>query len=223
MMQSIAPEKTGEVGTELGGKAPALELDQFLDGLWKENPVFIHLLGMCPLLAVSNSVENALTMGLATVFVLTMSNLVVSLVRKLIPDQVRIAAFIMIIATFVTVAEYILQAISLEIHQALGAYVPLIVVNCIILGRAESFASRNPVLPSVLDGLGTGIGFTFAIVLMGALREMLGNGSLLGIDLFGESFEPWIIMVLPGGGFFVLGFLLLCVSWLHFKTPGGKQ
>ena len=188
-----------------------LELDTFLDGLWEENPVFVHLLGMCPLLAVSNSVVNSLTMGLATLFVLVMSNIVVSLSRRLIPAQVRIAAFIMIIATFVTVAENLLQAYSLELHKALGAYVPLIVVNCIILGRAESFASKNPVLPSILDGFGQGLGFLLAITMMGALREILGTGSLLEYDLLGPSFEPWIIMILPGGGFFVLGFLLLCV------------
>lgn len=208
----------------IGDSAPKerpLALDDFLDGLWKENPVFVHLLGMCPLLAVSNSVLNALTMGLATLFVLVMSNMVVSLVRGVIPAQVRIAAFIMIIATFVTVAEYLLQAISLELHQALGAYVPLIVVNCAILGRAESFASRNPLLPSILDGLGTGLGFTLAILAMGALREVLGNGSFLGVDLFGESFEPWIIMVLPGGGFFVLGALMLLVSLQNRRS--GKE
>ncbi len=204
-------------------ETPRFELDQFLDGLWKENPVFVHLLGMCPLLAVSNSVLNSLSMGLATLFVLVMSNIVVSLVRNLIPAQVRIASFIMIIATFVTVAEYILQAISLDIHRALGAYVPLIVVNCMILGRAESFASRNPVGPSVLDALGTGIGFTAAILVMGALREVLGNGSLLGIDLFGESFEPWIIMILPGGGFFVLGAMLLCVYWINERSKRGAK
>ena len=202
---------------------PSLELDTFLDGLWKENPVFVHLLGMCPLLAVSNSVLNSLSMGLATSFVLVMSNTVVSLVRNIIPAQVRMASFIMIIATFVTVAEYIMQAISLDIHKALGAYVPLIVVNCMILGRAESFASRNPLLPSVLDGLGTGLGFTIAILLMGALREILGNGSLLGIDLFGESFEPWIIMILPGGGFFVLGIMLLCVYWVNEYSKRGAR
>jgi electron transport complex protein RnfE len=203
------------------GKERPLALDDFLDGLWKENPVFVHLLGMCPLLAVSNSVLNALTMGLATLFVLVMSNMVVSLTRGVIPAQVRIAAFIMIIATFVTVAEYLLQAISLEVHKALGAYVPLIVVNCAILGRAESFASRNPLLPSILDGLGTGLGFTLAILAMGALREVLGNGSFLGVDLFGESFEPWIIMVLPGGGFFVLGALMLLVSLQNRRS--GKE
>ena len=194
--------------------------DEFIKGLWKENPVFVQVLGMCPVLAVSNTAMNALAMGLATAFVLVMSNTVVSLARKLIPAQVRMAAFIMIIATFVTVAEYLIQAISLEVHKALGAYVPLIVVNCMILGRAESFASRNRLLPSILDGLGTGVGFTLAILLMGALRELLGNGSLLGVDMFGDSFEPWIIMILPGGGFFVLGLLLLFVYWVNQYSKG---
>jgi electron transport complex protein RnfE len=196
------------------------DLAAFLDALWKENPVFVHLLGMCPVLAVSNSVVNALSMGMATTFVLVLSNTVVSLLRKLIPTQVRIATFIVIIATFVTAAEYIMQAISLEIHQALGAYVPLIVVNCMILGRAESFASKNPLLPSILDGLGTGAGFTFAIFCMGAVRELLGNGSFAEISLFGESFEPWIIMILPGGGFFVLGVLLLFFLWVNERRKG---
>jgi electron transport complex protein RnfE len=202
---------------------PEIGLDTFLEGLWKENPVFVHLLGMCPVLAVSNSVVNSLSMGLATLFVLLNSNIVVSLVRHLIPTQVRIATFIMIIATFVTVAEYILQAISLEIHQALGAYVPLIVVNCIILGRAEAFASKNPLLPSIMSGLGTGVGFIFAIVLMGAVREVLGSGSFLGFPLFGENFEPWVVMILPSGGFFVLGALLLFFNWLNERIKRRAQ
>lgn len=218
-MEQPLPSQAETLQAEtLQADGPRLELGALLDGLWKENPVFVHLLGMCPLLAVSNSVLNALSMGLASMFVLVSSNTVVSLARNLIPAQVRIAAFIMIIATFVTVAEYILQAVSLEVHKALGAFVPLIVVNCMILGRAESFASKNPVLPSILDGLGTGIGFTFAILAMGAIREVLGNGSLLGIDLFGPSFEPWIIMILPGGGFFVLGFMLLCVYLFNERS-----
>lgn len=202
---------------------PETGLDTFLEGLWKENPVFVHLLGMCPVLAVSNSVVNSLSMGLATLFVLVNSNIVVSLARHVIPNQVRIAAFIMIIATFVTVAENILQAISLEIHQALGAYVPLIVVNCIILGRAEAFASKNPVLPSLMSGLGTGIGFVFAIAVMGAVREVLGSGSFLGFPLFGESFEPWVVMILPSGGFFVLGSLLLFFNWLNERLKRGAR
>ncbi len=207
----------------LSAPAPARNLENFLEELWKENPVFVHLLGMCPVLAVSNSVVNALSMGFATAFVLVMSNIVVSLVRHWIPNQVRIASFIMIIATFVTVAEYLMQAISLEIHQALGAYVPLIVVNCIILGRAEAFASKNPVLPSIVSGLGTGIGFIFAIFLMGALREVLGSGSFLGLPLFGQNFEPWVVMILPSGGFFVLGALLLVFNWLNERSKRGTR
>ena len=200
--------------------APMVDLQTFLEGIWRENPVFIHLLGMCPVLAVSNSAINALSMGLATTFVLVMSNLVVSSVRRLVPAQVRIAMFIMIIATFVTVAEYLLQTISLELYASLGAYVPLIVVNCIILGRAEAFASKNPILPSVLDGLGVGVGFVIAIFMMGAVREILGSGTLFGVMLFGESFEPWVVMILPSGGFFVLGALLLVLSWMQQGRRG---
>lgn len=184
-------------------------------GVWRENPVFVHLLGMCPVLAVSNSVINAVAMGLATTFVLVMSGALVSSLRKFIPKEVRIATFILIIATFVTVAEYIIQAVSLEVHKSLGAFISLIVVNCVILGRAEAFASKNPVIPSILDALGTGIGFIFAIFCMGAVREILGNGSFAGIQLFGDWFEPWVIMILPGGGFLVLGILLLLLSWLN--------
>jgi electron transport complex protein RnfE len=140
---------------------------EFLKGLWKENPTFVYLLGMCPTLAVSNSVINSLSMGLATTFVLVMSSMLISMLRKVIPDQVRMAAFIMIIATFVTVIDYVIQAISLDIYKALGAFISLIVVNCIILGRAESFASRNPVWPSILDALGSGLGFTVGHLLHG--------------------------------------------------------
>lgn len=194
--------------------APAFELDTFLEGIWRENPVFVHLLGMCPVLAVSNSVVNSMSMGVATLFVLVMSSAVVSLVRHWVPSQIRIATFIVIIASFVTIAEYLLQAISLEIYNALGAYVPLIVVNCIILGRAESFASKNPLLPSLVSATGTGLGFIIAIGMMGAVREILGSGSFLGVPLFGPHFEPWTVMILPGGGFFVLGGLLLAIAWL---------
>jgi electron transport complex protein RnfE len=190
---------------------PPLALDTFLEGLWRQNPIFVHLMGMCPLLAVSNSVINSVSMGLSTLFVLVSSNLVVSLIRRRVPGQVRIPVFIVIIATFVTVAGFLLEAISLEIYAALGPYVPLIVVNCIILGRAEAFASHHPPLPSLLDGLGTGLGFVLAITLMGAFRELLGSGSLLGIDLFGPDFQPWVVMILPSGGFFTLGVLMLGV------------
>lgn len=186
--------------------------DTFLKGLWKENPVFVHLLGMCPTLAVTNSVPNAIAMGLASTFVLVMSSLLVSLLRHLIPKQVRIASFIMIIATFVTVAEYLIQAVSIEIHKSLGAFISLIVVNCMILGRAESFASKHAPGLSMLDALGTGLGFTIALFCMGAVREVIGAGTFAGIPVWGPHYQPWVIMILPGGGFFVLGLLLLLVN-----------
>jgi|TARA_B100000315_G_scaffold183738_4_gene172713 electron transport complex protein RnfE len=187
-------------------------MDDFLKGLWDENPVFVHLLGMCPVLAVSNTVVNALSMGLATLFVLILSSALISLLRSIIPKQVRIAAYILIIATFVTVAEYVIQAVSLEIHRGLGAFISLIVVNCMILGQAESFASKNNVVTSVIAAAGTGVGFIFAIFCMGAVREVIGSGTFAGIDLFGPNYQPWVIMILPGGGFFVLGALLLVTN-----------
>lgn len=190
-------------------------MDDFIKGLWRENPVFIMLLGMCPVLAVTNSVINALAMGMATTFVLFMSSTIVSLVRRLIPKQVRIASFILIIATFVTVVEYLIQAISLDIHKALGAFISLIVVNCAILGRAEAFASKNNIGKSMLDALGMGIGFTFACLCLGLVREVLGNGTIAGVSVFGPGFEPWVIMVLPGGAFFVLGGWLLLFNWMR--------
>ncbi|MCB0259221.1 MAG: electron transport complex subunit E [Calditrichaeota bacterium] len=199
---------------ETSTSKPPENMDTFLKGIWKENPVFVQLLGMCPVLAVTNSVINALVMGLATTFVLLMSNTLVSLLRKLIPKQVRIATYILIIATFVTVADYTIQAVSIEVHKALGAFISLIVVNCIILGRAEAFASKNTLGRSVLDALGMGGGFTIAVLCLGVVREVLGNGTFAGIPVFGESFEPWIVMILPGGAFFVLGGWLLLFSWL---------
>jgi len=184
--------------------------DEFLRGLWRENPVFVQVLGMCPVLAVTNSAMNAIAMGAATLFVLVMSNTMVSLLRRFIPRQVRIVTFILIIATFVTVVDYLLQAISLEVHKALGAFIALIVVNCLILGRAEAFASKNPVLRSILDGLGMGVGFAFALFCLGSVREILGNGTFFGWQLFHDSFQPWVVMILPSGGFFTLaGWLLL--------------
>ena len=183
--------------------------DVFLAGLWRENPVFVQVLGMCPTLAVSNSGRNALAMGLATAFVLVLSNVTISLLRKVIPKQVRIATYILVIATFVTIVDYVIQAVSLDLHRALGAFISLIVVNCLILGRAEAFASRNGVLRSSLDGLGMGLGFAFALSCLGAVREILGSGSLFGVHLFHEGFQPWVIMVLPGGGFFTLAAWLL--------------
>jgi electron transport complex protein RnfE len=198
------------------------DMEVFLKGIWKENPVFVILLGMCPTLAVTNSVINALAIGLASAFVLVMSNMFVSLMRKLIPNEVRIASFILIIATFVTVVDYLIQAISLEVYKALGAFISLIVVNCNILGRAEAFASKNEVWPSMLDGAGVGLGFTIACFSLGAVREVLGNGTFLGFPLFGPRFEPWTIMLLPGGAFFVLGTWLLLFNWLRERRKGAR-
>ena len=189
--------------------------DEFIKGLWRENPVFVMLLGMCPVLAVTNSVINALAMGMATTFVLFMSSTIVSLIRHWIPKQVRIASFILVIATFVTVVDYLIQAISLDIHKALGAFISLIVVNCIILGRSEAFASKNSVGKSMLDALGMGIGFTFACLCLGFVREVLGTGKIAGVSVFGPNFEGWSIMILPGGAFFVLGAWLLLFNWIR--------
>jgi electron transport complex protein RnfE len=190
-------------------------VDVFIKGLWRENPVFVMLLGMCPVLAVTNSVINALAMGMATTFVLFMSSTIVSLIRHWIPKQVRIASFILVIATFVTVVDYLIQAISLDIHKALGAFISLIVVNCMILGRSEAFASKNSVGKSMLDALGMGIGFTFACLCLGFVREVLGTGKIAGVSVFGPNFEGWSIMILPGGAFFVLGAWLLLFNWIR--------
>lgn len=199
------------------------DMQTFLKGLWDENPVFVMLLGMCPVLAVTNSVINAIAMGLATMFVLVCSSTLVSLLRNFIPKQVRIATYIVIIATFVTVVEYVIQAISLDLHRALGAFTALIVVNCIILGRAEAYASKNSVKKAVLDALGMGAGFTIALLCMGGVREILGNGTILdgtplGFSVFSDNFEPWSIMILPPGGFFVLGAWLLLFAWIKERA-----
>lgn len=192
----------------------SLTADTFLRGLWEENPVFVMLLGMCPTLAVTNSTINALGMGLATTFVLVGSGALVSLLRNWIPKQVRIASYIVIIATFVTLVDYAIQGISLELYAALGAFLQLIVVNCIILGRAEAYASKQRLLPTLVNSLGMGVGFTLALLALGTVREVLGNGTLLGYHLFGEGFQPWLVMILPPGGFFVLGCWLLLFAWL---------
>jgi len=203
---------------KVAGRADATAAtDEFIKGLWRENPVFVQVLGMCPVLAVTNSAINALAMGLATTFVLVLSNTLVSALRHFIPRQVRIATFILIIATFVTVVDYLIQAISLDLHRALGAFISLIVVNCLILGRAEAFASKNTVSRSILDGLGMGAGFTFALLCLGGAREVLGNGSLFGFALFPASYQPWIVMILPSGGFFTLALWLLLFNHLKLR------
>jgi Na+-translocating ferredoxin:NAD+ oxidoreductase subunit E len=172
---------------------------------------------MCPVLAVTNTAENALAMGLATAFVLLMSNLLVSSLRSFIPKQVRIASYILIIATFVTITDYAIQAISVELHKSLGAFISLIVVNCLILSRAEAFASKNSIGKSCIDALGMGVGFVFALFCLGAVREILGNGSLLGFSLFSENYQEWIVMILPAGGFFTLALWLLLFKWKKEK------
>ena len=197
--------------------------DEFIKGLWKENPVFVQVLGMCPVLAVSNTAMNALAMGLATAFVLVMSNAVVSSLRHFIPKQVRIATYILVIATFVTVVDYVIQAISLELYRALGAFIALIVVNCLILGRAEAFASKNTIGRAVMDGLGMGVGFVIALFCLGAVREILGMGSLFGVRLFPESFQDWVVMILPSGGFFSLAGWLVLFNWLEQRKAKKAQ
>ncbi len=199
------------------------DAQEFVKGLWKENPVFVAVLGMCPALAVTNSAINGLAMGLATTVVLIGSSTLVSLLRNVIPKQVRITTYIVIIATFVTVIDFTLEAALPVIHKALGAFIALIVVNCLILGRQVAFASKNNVKRSLLDGLGMGVGFTFALLCIGIIREILGNGSLFDIPLFGPGFEPWIVMILPPGGFFSLGFLLLFFNWMAERNSAKKQ
>ena len=184
-----------------------------LRGVWRENPVLVQLLGLCPALAVTNSVANGLAMGIATFFVLLGSSILVASLRKLIPAEVRITAYILIIATFVTLVDLVLAAVVPDIHKALGAFIALIVVNCMILGRQEAFSSRNTVARSALDAIGTGGGFLIAMILMSSVRELLGNGSLLGVPVLGPHFEPWIIMILPPGGFFTLGVIMLVMAW----------
>ncbi|MGB4837740.1 MAG: electron transport complex subunit E [Saprospiraceae bacterium] len=191
--------------------------DEFIKGLWRDNPVFVQVLGMCPTLAVSNSAINALAMGLATAFVLLMSNILISLLRNFIPKQVRIASYVLIIATFVTMTDYVIQAISIDLHKSLGAFIALIVVNCVILSRAEAFASKNSVGKSILDGLGMGLGFTFALLCIGVLRELLGSGSFFGLDIMPASFQNWVIMILPAGGFFTLAIWLLIFNAFKLK------
>lgn len=191
------------------------------NGLWKDNPVFVQLLGLCPALAVTNSAVNGLAMGAATTFVLVGSSLLVSSLRNWIPKQVRITTFIIVIATFVTVVDFTLEALFPLVHKELGAFIALIVVNCLILGRQEAFASRNPVGPSLADAAGMSGGFSLALLLVGSVREILGSGSLLGFPVMGASFEPWVIMILPPGGFLTLGVLL--VIFAHYERVRSRR
>ena len=197
---------------------PGSPADDLLRGLWRENPVFVQVLGMCPTLAVSNSALNALTMGLATAFVLCLSSLLISLLRHVVPREVRIASFILVIATFVTIIDLAMAGFVPDLYKRLGIFVPLIVVNCIILGRAEAFAGKNTVWASFKDGIGMGLGFTFALLVISTIREIIGNGTFLGIPLFGAGFEPVMFFALAPGAFVTIGFILAFVAWLdHHK------
>lgn len=200
--------------------APA-DTDVFLKGLWRQNPIFVQVLGMCPTLAVTNSAINALVMGLATACVLVLSCVLISTLRRWIPHHGRIACYVLVIATFVTIADYVIQAFSLELHKALGAFISLIVVNCLILGRIEAFASKHSPGAALLDALGMGIGFILALLLLGSVREILGGGAWFGFRLFGEHFQPWVVMLMPSGGFIALGAVMLGVAWFKGRSSGG--
>ncbi len=186
-------------------------LQTFTRGFIKENPILVLLLGCCPTLATTTSAINGMSMGLATTFVLIMSNLVISLLKGFIPDKVRIPCFIVVIASFVTIVQLVMQAYVPDIYETLGLFIPLIVVNCIVLGRAEAFASKNPVWPSILDGTGMGLGFTFALTILGCIRELLGSGSMFGLRILPETANI-LLFILPPGAFICLGFLIAIVN-----------
>ena len=199
------------------------KLNILLNGIIKENPVLVLVLGTCPSLATSTSVSNAIGMGAAATFVLLGSNIVIALLKKIIPDKVRIPCFIVVIATFVTLVSMLLQAFVPPIYSALGIFLPLIVVNCIILGRAEMFASKNSVFDSALDGIGMGLGFTLALTMMASIRELLGNGTWFGIELMPGGIEPMAILTLAPGGFFVFGVLIAFINWLTSGRVNAKR
>ena len=194
---------------------------EFTKGILKDNPIFVLLLGMCPTLAVTTSVNNAIGMGLSVIAVLTCSNIVVSLLRNVIPDSVRIPSYIVIIATFVTMIEMLVHAFFVDLYASLGIFLPLIVVNCIILGRAEAFANKNTVLDSIYDALGMGLGFTIALVVLATFREVLGAGTFMGYSVFGPNFEPALVMILPPGAFLTLGCILGLIAL--FKNKKAKK
>ncbi len=198
-------------------------LKQMREGILDNNPALVQLLGMCPTLATTTSVKNAVGMGLAATAVLICSNIFISLLRKFIPNQVRIAAFIVIISGFVTAVELVMRAYTYDLYQSLGLFIPLIVVNCIILARAEAFASRKGVLPSAVDGLSMGLGFTFALIIIATLREVIGAGTFLGIDLFGGHYSPVMILVSPPGAFLTLGCVIAVVQKIRNTIEDKKR
>ena len=195
---------------------------QLKEGLLTQNPVLVQLLGMCSTMAITTTIFNGLGMGVSVLIILTCSNVVISLLRKIIPDQIRIAAYVVVIAGFVTMVDLLLQAFLPDIAESLGVFIPLIVVNCIILARAEAFASKNKPLASVMDGLGMGIGFTLAITVIGCIRELFGSGTLFGMQVMGAAYEPMLILVLAPGGFIVFGLVLGIANIIMEKTAAKK-
>lgn len=193
-------------------------IKNFTKGLWRENPVLVMLLGLCPTLAVTNTAINGLSMGLAVLFTLTCSSIIISTFRKIIPDEVRIPTFIVVIATFVTITDLTMAAEFPAISKALGPFIPLIVVNCIILGRQEAFSSKNPVGRSIVDAIGMSIGFTLTLTLLGAIRELLGAGTIFQFQIMPESFAPWMVMILPPGAFLTLGLMIAGFNWINDKV-----
>jgi electron transport complex protein RnfE len=195
----------------------------FFNGLITENPTFRLVLGACPTMAVTTSATNGVGMGAAATFVLIGSNVVISLLRNFIPDKIRIPSFIIVICTFVTMVQMFMNAFLPALYQSLGIFLPLIVVNCIILARAEAFASKNTVLHSAMDGVGMGIGFTIALTLIGSIRELLGNGTLFGAQVFGAGYQPMLLLILPAGGFIVYGLLLAVFNAVSMRIGKGKE
>lgn len=193
--------------------------ERLKNGIITENPIFVLMLGMCPTLAVTTSAINGIGMGLSTTVVLVMSNMLISMLRKIIPDSVRMPAFIVVVASFVTIVQFLMEGFTPSLYDSLGIYIPLIVVNCIILGRAESYASKNPVLPSIFDGLGMGLGFTIALTILGAFRELLGAGQIFGMQVMPSAYEPITIFILAPGAFFVLACLVAIQNKVKSKKP----
>ena len=192
-------------------------IKHLLNGIWKENPTLVLVLGTCPTLAVTTAAMNGLGMGAATTFVLVFSNMFIAMLKNYIPDKVRIAAFIVVIASFVTIVDLVMKAFTPDLYKTLGIFIPLIVVNCIILGRAEAFAQKNKILPAILDGIGMGIGFTLALTLMGSVREIIGNGSIFDIKLFGNEPKTVLIFILPPGAFITYGYFIAIKNKLSVK------
>lgn len=194
-----------------------MRIKNFTNGIFKENPIFVQLLGMCPTLAVTTSAFDSLGMGLATTAVLVSANIVISIIKNFIPSQVRIPAYVVVISTFVTIIGMLMEAFVQDLYQSLGLFIPLIVVNCIILARAEAFASKNGVLDSLLDGLGMGLGFTMSLFILGSVREIIGSGTLFGHLLFGEAFKPVMLFIFPPGAFIALGLLLALYNYFKLR------